>query len=855
MLELSSKIHSANRPTYVAPIWLDPEWENPQIFQINREEPSASFYRYKTAALALENESWENSPFYRSLNGSWNFYYAEGVHSRPSEFFKDGFDTEYWDTIEVPSNWEMKGFGIPVYTNVTYMFPANPPFVRHEFNNVGSYKRNFQIPDDWDGKDIYLHFAGVSGAIYVWVNGKMVGYNQGSKTPAEYKITEIAKKGENSVAVQVLRWSDGSYLENQDFWRLSGIERDVYIYAKNKVAIRDFRVIADLENAFTDGVLNVSIQLDNGMETMAKGAITIKLIDSDTAIYRDTKKLAAPTGKSTVNFNTEIPNVNTWNAEFPNLYTLLIVLKNQDGIVTEATSVKIGFRKVEIKKNILLVNGRAVKLKGVNLHDHDDIHGHVICEELTRRDMELMKQNNINAIRCSHYPKNTHFYRLCDKYGFYVVDEANIETHGMGKTNDGLDDDEEGKAKHPAYLPQWKEMHLDRTKRMYERDKNHTCIIIWSLGNEAGNGDNFYTTYKWLKDKDSTRPTQYEGATNYENTDIQAPMYALISDMVEYAENNPARPYIQCEYAHAMGNSVGNLQDYWEVIEKYRVLQGGFIWDWADQGIKTRTEHGKGYWAYGGDLGGQDLQNDSNFCINGIVNPDRSPHPALFEVKKVYQFIKFESSDPLSGKITITNKHDFTNLDNFNFFWKLYKNGGEEAVGQIPRISVDPYKSETIHAKLPDLLDNNAEYFLNIYAEAKKETPLVPICHLVAYEQFQLTKYKPAILKSPDSNGALSVNAMDSIIKVSGEGFEMRFNGSDGILTSIDYGSGNILVKGIQTNFWRATTDNDFGFDMPKILSVWKTASEKQELISFSIRSLQSDLPIETSKLLRTLYR
>ncbi|NNK76682.1 MAG: DUF4981 domain-containing protein, partial [Maribacter sp.] len=807
MLLISCEMQ-VEKPVYTAEKWENPEWENPEIFEINREEPTASFYRYGNETDALDNESWENSPFYESLNGVWHFYYAENPQKRPADFYKNDFDLTAWDTLKVPSNWEIEGYGIPFYTNVTYMFPPNPPYIPHEDNPVGSYKREFDIPEIWNDKTVYLHFEGVSGAMYIWINGEMAGYNEGSKTPAEYDISKYIKPGKNSIAVQVLRWSDASYLEDQDFWRLSGIDRDVYVYATNKTTIKDFRVIADLENDYKDGLFNLQLEVNTVSENGPTTA-EVKLLDGNKEIYVHSKKLDKTDGIFQLMFEEKFPNVKTWNAETPNLHTLLISLKNEDASISEATSVKVGFRKVEIKNNQFLINGKAVLLKGANLHDHDDQTGHVVTEELTLKDLTVMKQNNLNAIRCSHYPKNPHFYRMCDKFGFYVIDEANIEIHGMGATNQGLDNNLEAIKVHPAYLPQWKAMHLDRTIRMFERDKNYTSIITWSLGNEAGNGDNFVATYNWLKAHDATRPVQYEGATQYENTDIQAPMYMRIPDMIKYAENDPKRPLIQCEYAHAMGNSVGNLQEYWDVIEKYDVLQGGFIWDWVDQGIATKTEDGREYWAYGGDLGGMDYQNDENFCLNGVVNPDRSAHPSLYEVKKVYQNIKFESKNGRNGEVEIKNIYDFTNLNKFDFSWKLSKDGEEMAYGEIPALDIAPYESKTIKLDLPELKDAKAEYYLNIYAKTKTKNNLVPKDHLIAYEQFQLSDYTPESFSKSDSGDGLEINTNDNMVIIKGEGFEVKFDADKGSLTSIDYGNGNLLLKGIEANFWRATIDND----------------------------------------------
>ncbi|GGK12110.1 beta-galactosidase [Yeosuana aromativorans] len=831
----SSQKAQAQKPVYKAETWKNPEWENPEIFQINREEPTATFYRYTDKGSALKNDSWEASPLYKSLNGTWHFYYADSVQARPVDFYKDDFSLKGWNTIEVPSNWEMKGFGIPVYTNIKYMFPANPPYIPHNINNNGSYKRDFEIPQDWDGKDIYLHFAGVSGAMYVWINGAFVGYNEGSKTPAEFKITDHLKKGKNTISVQVLRWSDASYMEDQDFWRLSGIERDVYLYATNKVTIRDFRVTSDLQNDYQDGVFKMALEVENNSKSKAKKTIEISLMDGNTEVYSEAKQVNLKTGKNDIDFSRIIPHVKSWNAEQPKLYKLLI---NCNG---ESTAVKVGFRNIKIENSQFLVNGKPVLIKGVNLHDHSETEGHVVSEDLTKKDLEIMKQNNINAIRCCHYPKNPFFYRLCDQYGFYVIDEANIETHGMGASNQGLDNDLAKQAVHPAYLPQWKGMHLDRTIRMFERDKNHPCIVIWSLGNEAGNGSNFFATYDWLKQHDTTRPTQYEGATSYSNTDIQPPMYWPIEKMIEYTKQNNTRPLIQCEYAHAMGNSTGNFQDYWDVIEAYDIMQGGFIWDWVDQGILTTNEAGQSYWAYGGDLGGFDLQNDKNFCINGIVNPDRTAHPALNEVKKVYQYIKFMPTNLKAGDISIKNIYDFTNLNEFEFTWEVLENGHAVVSGSLPTLDIPSYGTKTVKIDLPELKNKDAEYHLNIYALNKYKTDLMPLNHVVAFEQFQLTKGQP-VLKTPVIHGDISINKTASITTIFNNNFKLQFDNNKGTLTSLDYGDGNILLEGMTPNFWRAVTDNDFGAGSPKKLVQWKEATQEQKLTNVTITSSGNEI-------------
>jgi beta-galactosidase len=823
----SCNIKPIEKPIYTAEKWENPEWENPMIFEINREKPIASFYKYADENSAIGNESWEKSSMYKSLNGTWNFYYADSVNARPTDFYKNDFSLKGWDTITVPSNWEMKGYGIPVYTNNKYMFPPNPPYIPHNINNNGSYKREFDIPKNWNKKDIFLHFEGVSGAMYIWVNEQFIGYNEGSKTAAEFDITKVAKPGKNTIAVQVLRWSDASYMEDQDFWRLSGIERDVYVYASKKIKLKDFRVTADLKNNYKDGVFKLKVIVENNSDSLSRKKINIKLLEGDKEIYSQSKNSVLSIGLNSIEFEKIIPNVNIWSAEKPNLYTLLISVNGEN------TAIKVGFRNIKIENSQLLVNGKPILIKGVNLHDHDDKTGHVISKNLTKKDMELMKQHNINAIRCSHYPKNPFFYRMADKYGFYVIDEANIETHGMGATNQGLDNNLKNQAVHPAYLSSWKAAHLDRTIRMFERDKNYPSIVTWSLGNEAGNGENFYTTYKWLKDNDSTRPTQYEGATGYENSDIQAPMYWNINRMIKYVTTNGKRPLILCEYSHAMGNSLGNLQDYWNVIEKYPTMQGGFIWDWVDQGIATKTESGEEFWAYGGDLGGKHLQNDRNFCLNGIVNPDRTTHPGLFEAKKVFQYIKFNIIDLSKRKFEIKNIYDFTNLDEFDFTWYLLENGIEVAEGKLENMNIAPYQKKIIRLNVPELKNLKSDYHINFYAKTKEKKSLIPKGHVVAYEQFSLQ----------DGNFSLSekivgeeiiVNKNNTALDIHNNKFKAIFDLKTGVLSHLDYGNGNILLKGITPNFWRATTDNDFGFKMPEKLGVWKRATENQELIAIN---------------------
>jgi len=705
----------------------------------------------------------------------------------------------------------------------------------HSLNNVGSYKRTIDVPENWKNKNVYIHFAGVSGAMYVYVNGEKVGYNEGSKTASEYNISEYVKTGENQISVQVLRWSDASYMEDQDFWRLSGIERDVYLRAENKTHIKDIKLNGDLSADYSQGLLNLELEIENTSDNLSSGKIITTLFDGDNQIKRYEEIFNVDAKKNiSKSFSDVISNIKKWSAEIPNLYTITVTLKDNNDNILQSTSLKTGFRNIKIENSQFLINGKPVLIKGVNLHDHDEKEGHVVSKELTLKDLKIMKENNVNAIRCSHYPKNPFFYSMCDEYGFYVIDEANIESHGMGTTNQGLDNNKEKQSVHPAYLPQWKAMHLDRTIRMFERDKNHPSIVTWSLGNEAGNGENFFATYKWLKEHDNTRPTQYEGATMYENTDIQAPMYDRIPQLIKYAESNPERPFILCEYSHAMGNSLGNFKDYWDVIRKYDVLQGGFIWDWVDQGLVGKTESGEEFWGYGGDFGASHIKNDDNFCLNGVVNPDRSAHPALEEMKKVYQSIHFKNANFNTGKVDVYNEYFFTNLNQFNYTWELYKNGAEVAKGNVKPIDVKPGETGILNLDLPKVNEYEGEFTLNIYAKNTDKLSLIDADSKLAKEQFTYGSYTPMFLSN--NKEKIELMSTKNSLTLKSNAVEVSFDITSGELTALDYGNGNIIKQGMKPNFWRATSDNDFGFNMPKHFAIWKNATENQTKVSMSFK-------------------
>ena len=800
-----------------------PDWENPAVFGINKEQPRAYFIPYLNNDDVITDKA-KNSPFYTSLNGEWEFNLAIKPDDRPYYFFKEDYDTSDWKSIKVPANWELEGFDVPIYTNVKYPHEKTPPKIQDHYNPVGSYRTYFNI-DTIDSKEVFLHFGAVSSAMYVWVNGEKVGYSEGSKTPAEFNITKYLKKGENLLAVEVYRWSDGSYLEDQDFWRLSGITRDVYLLERNKTHIKDFWSQADLDASYKNGKFNVNIELEN--KTNENYIVETILLDSDKKeVYAASKNIED--GKTTLEFEKTISNVHLWNAENPYLYNLIIQLKTEDSTLIEAVGTEVGFRNVVVKNGQLLVNGKAIYAKGVNLHEHHDRNGHYLDEETMIKDIKTMKMFNINAVRTSHYPQPELFYKLCNKYGLYVVDEANIESHGMGATHQGTFDT----IQHVAYRPEWNEAHLDRIKRAVERDKNHPSVIIWSMGNECGNGPVFFEAYKWIKNRDKTRLVLFEQAGLESNTDIVAPMYAGIDRLEKYAQNHNDRPYILCEYAHAMGNSVGNLQDYWDVMKKYPVLQGGFIWDWVDQGLIKTTEDGEEYWAYGGDFGPKDVPSDGNFCLNGLVDPDRTPKPALYEVKKVHQNIQFKAIDLKNGKFEITNEFDFTNLNAYNFSYEIMSEGEIVTKGKLPSLNIEPTKSKVVQIKYPETTKSE-EIILTISATTKEEKNLVPNNHEIAWEQFEINNPNKSFKLEQTSKVVIAND--EASIKISSKACKVVFDKSTGIMTELYFGDNHNIIHnntGFTPNFWRAPIDNDFGNDLHKRSKDWRYVSKNRTLKS-----------------------
>ncbi|MFB0566015.1 MAG: glycoside hydrolase family 2 TIM barrel-domain containing protein [Candidatus Aminicenantaceae bacterium] len=829
------KIFTGSLPESISGLNKVNDWENPLVIGINKEPAHCTYIPYKDTITAMKNNP-SQSPFYKSLNGIWKFNWVRKPADRPVDFYKDEYDTSNWNDITVPGNWELQGYGIPVYTNTDYPFEVNPPKIPHDYNPVGSYRRNFSIPESWNNRQIFLHFGGVNSAMSVWVNGRKIGYSQGSKTPAEFNVTQYVRKGKNTLAVEVYRWSDGSYLEDQDFWKISGIERDVFLFSTPNVAIRDFFVLGDLDDRYIDGMLKVTVEVKNYLSRARDDYhVHLDLINADgdsvfeEPIVKDVK--LDKQEEITVNFEESVKTPDKWTAETPRLYSLILSLSDNTDKIIEVVTCKVGFRKIEIKEGQLQINGVPILIKGVNRHEHEPLTARVVSEKYMLKDIELMKKFNINAVRTSHYPNVPRWYELCDKYGLYVIDEANIESHGIGYD--------------PAITlgnnPVWKKAHLDRTIRMVERDKNHPSIIIWSLGNEAGDGINFQATYKWIKARDSSRPVQYERAKQKPHTDIFCPMYARIEQLKEYAKREQKRPLIMCEYAHAMGNSVGNLQDYWDVIYEYKQLQGGFIWDWVDQGLLKKNEEGQEFWAYGGDFGPPGTPSDRNFCINGLVFPDRKVHPHIWEVKKVYQYITVKPVDLKKGKVEVSNKYDFTNLKSFEMKWNIMGDGEKIAGGKLSHLDIAPHNSKIINIPYPDIQpEPGIEYFLNLSFTLKYGTPIVPQGHEVSWEQFKLPDYKSVTKLDLSTLAELTLIELDKTAQVKGRDFTVTIDKKTGQIKSLIFKGTEFIKSGPEPNFWRAPTDNDFGNSMPKRCRGWREAGIKRTVEKVTIKQINT---------------
>jgi beta-galactosidase len=827
------------------------DWQNPKLTGINNQPPHATMVICPDDATARQikfaaNSERVKSPFYRSLNGDWKYHYATNHAGRVDGFWRPDFDDSKWDTIPVPSNVEMHGYGVPIYVNYRYPWTwhgvkPNPPFVPEDDpnNTVNSYRREFEVPGDWDGRHIFITFDGVNSFFQLWINGQKIGMGKDSRTPVEFDITSFVKPGKNLIAVENFRWSDGSYLEDQDMWRLSGIFRDVYLWSPPDAHIRDFDIKTDFDDQYQDATITGRLQLHNYGSSDADITIAAELIDPDGNIILSPSMVTnIPAGQEIeVGGTLPVSEPLKWTAETPNLYKLLLTLKDDTGKTLEVIPVNVGFRKVEIKNGDLLVNGQRILIKGVDRHEHDPDLGQAITVADMERDIRLMKQFNINAVRCSHYPNQQAWYDLCDRYGIYLIDEANIESQGMGYGDKTL-------AKNPDFAA----AHLNRTMRMVERDKNHPSIIIWSLGNEAGFGPNFEADSAWIHQHDPSRPVQYELAGSDPATDIICPMYPRTETLARYAAKDETRPFIMCEYSHAMGNSSGDMWSYWDQIYSKPHLQGGFIWDWVDQGLRqpqarttrahfvTVTPGEKTFWAYGGDFGPLDVPSDNNFNCNGLVTADREPHPGLYQVKHIYQYVHSKLIDGAARTVEVKNWYDFINLkDIATGSWKLKADGKEIQSGELADLDIAPRATKQFKIPVqPFEPQPGVEYSLELDFALKKDLPWAKAGHEIAWDEFKLPDTAPPVripfAKMPPVNWL--PGAQES--KVTGQNFEIVFDNQTGAMKSWSADGNELITSSLRPDFWRAPTDNDRGRDSLKSQGVWQHAHEDAILRSFS---------------------
>ncbi|MCG6186544.1 glycoside hydrolase family 2 TIM barrel-domain containing protein [Maribellus maritimus] len=897
------------------------DWEDPTVIAKNKLPAHATSYSFKSQSDALKGDR-ETSRMI-SLDGIWKFNFVEKEENRPVDFYNK--DVLGWDDIEVPSNWEMEGYGTPIYMNSGYPFgpespvpdgvnpmewyqenydvpeglsrqelfsrfmadviaPSrpNPPVIARD-NPVGSYVKTFTVPEEWSNQRVILHFGGVSSAMYVWVNGEKVGYSQDSRLPAEFDITNFLKTGENALAVQVFRWSDGSYLEDQDHWRMSGIYREVMLLAQPKIAIEDFFVRTRLDANYQDALLQIRPTISRNPDVPISGwTLEAELFSPqdkpifDKPISIDVADIVFERYPQRDNvyfglMEKKISSPEQWSAEKPVLYSVVLTLKDKDGEVVEARSAKVGFREVETQNGQLLINGKSVKLYGVNRHDHNYLRGKSVTRDDMLQDVLLMKRFNFNAVRTCHYPNDPYFYDLCDKYGLYVIDEANIETHGsMG------------------YLTNQSEWHMafaDRVVRMVERDKNHPSVISWSLGNESGTGPNHAGAAGWVKDFDPTRFIHYEGAegqpehkdyvaygtteynqrqlgrtgnpTDPEFVDVLSRMYANLEQLEAMAKSPYIkRPIMQCEYAHAMGNSLGNFQEYWDLIRKYPNLIGGFIWDWIDQGLLKKDENGKEFFAYGGDFG--DTPNGNNFCINGVIASDRAPKPQTYEAKYVMQPVEFSAVDLENGLVRVRNRHNFTNLAELKLVWSLKEDGVEIQSGEIESLILNPGDAKVVQIPFHDIKTSpNAEYWLRLSVQLKEEKNWAKAGHEVAKEQFKLPLETSVSADNQSKASNLTIEESGESVVVSGKGFKAEVSKSSGLLVSMQKGDEELLTAALQPYFWRPLTDNDErGWRAQNSLNVWNELPGLLKVNSLDIdkesSKVQANLTYEDLTLLLT---
>ena len=785
-------------------------WQNVNINQQNREPRRANFFAFENLEKAQSFDK-KKSANYLSMEGMWKFNFVKDHNKRPANFFALKYDDSQWKDFPVPGLFELNGYGDATYKNIGYawatQFDPNPPYISELNNYTGSYRRTFELPKDWKGKDVYFHVGSATSNLTLWVNGKYVGYSEDSKVAAEFNISKYLKPGKNLIAMQVMRWCDGSYFEDQDFWRLTGIAREVYLYARPKLHAADIRLNAALENNYQDGVLNYKVSLKGG-----KTDVAITLCD------KDGKQIAQATGAQGV---IKVPKVNAWTAETPYLYKAYITLKNKQG-AAEVIPQKVGFRNVEIKNAQLLVNGQPVLVKGADRHEMDPDGGYVVSLERMIQDIKIMKQLNINAVRTSHYPCDPRWYDLCDEYGIYITAEANLESHGMGYEEKSL-------AKFPEYIVP----HIERNEGNVKPLINHPSVIVWSLGNEGGYGINFEKAYDWVKACDKTRPAQYERGGYDSKTDIYCPMYIGYEESESYCKSNGTKPYIQCEYAHAMGNSEGGFKEYWGLIRKYPKYQGGYIWDFVDQGLRDKSPvTGKEIFTYGGDYGRYPAS-DYNFNCNGIIAPNRRLNPHAYEIQYVLQNVWIKDFDAENGSFNVYNENFFKNIDDLNLTATLFANGVKLTTVAIPDTKgIAPQatklvKSEALKSAIEKAEAEHAteEITINFAFASDGSQPLVDKGQVMARQQIVLNGYEFDKVDAPANIGSkIEVEETNSYVKVSAERMSVTIGKKTGMIDYLDV-DGEPMLKfreSMTPEFWRAPTDNDYGASLQKKMRVWK---------------------------------
>lgn len=785
-------------------------WQNVNINQQNREPRRANFFAFENLEKAQSFDK-KKSANYLSMEGMWKFNFVKDHNKRPANFFALKYDDSQWKDFPVPGLFELNGYGDATYKNIGYawatQFDPNPPYISELNNYTGSYRRTFELPKDWKGKDVYFHVGSATSNLTLWVNGKYVGYSEDSKVAAEFNISKYLKPGKNLIAMQVMRWCDGSYFEDQDFWRFTGIAREVYLYARPKLHAADIRLNAALENNYQDGVLNYKVSLKGG-----KTDVAITLCD------KEGKQIAQATGAQGV---IKVPKVNAWTAETPYLYKAYITLKNKQG-AAEVIPQKVGFRNVEIKNAQLLVNGQPVLVKGADRHEMDPDGGYVVSLERMIQDIKIMKQLNINAVRTSHYPCDPRWYDLCDEYGIYITAEANLESHGMGYEEKSL-------AKFPEYIVP----HIERNEGNVKPLINHPSVIVWSLGNESGYGVNFEKAYDWVKACDKTRPAQYERGGYDSKTDIYCPMYIGYEESESYCKSNGTKPYIQCEYAHAMGNSEGGFKEYWDLIRKYPKYQGGYIWDFVDQGLRDKSPvTGKEIFTYGGDYGRYPAS-DYNFNCNGIIAPNRRLNPHAYEIQYVLQNVWIKDFDAENGSFNVYNENFFKNIDDLSLTATLFANGVKLTTVAIPDTKgIAPQatklvKSEALKSAIEKAEAEHAteEITINFAFASDGSQPLVDKGQVMARQQIVLNGYEFDKVDAPANTGSkIEVEETNSYVKVSAERMSVTIGKKTGMIDYLDVGGEPMLKfrESMTPEFWRAPTDNDYGASLQKKMRVWK---------------------------------